>query len=218
MRVCTVAPTMTRWKWHEKARRLAVAIGDEATIAAIIYNKATMNCLRVQTNIALGRYEDASAKFLDLQVDSADYFHRAAHHTSLRQLTQALRARQKMASGDFAEAARLFSDVIATELPTSYVDDVGLLRSELALCLSKVGETSRATDIARELASASWPNLSPDAALVFWSCLRDVAATSGDDSLEMKVAVPQQEANELFQREVALIQAALTEVKSTLSL
>lgn len=200
---------------HELARRIAVELGDETTIAAIMYNKATLNCLRVQTNLALGISEDAPSEFLDLQVSSSEYFHRAAHHTSLQQLSEALRARQKMCAGRFDEAAQLYSEVIDSELPVSYADRKELLRSERALCLLRSGGLQAALDEVRSLVGETDcdSGLTADAKLVFWYCVDQVAkATSASDLLASSTPALAT-ASARFQDEQAAVRSALDRVK-----
>lgn len=204
-------------KWHEIARRIAVDLGDEATIGAIIYNKAMFSCLRVQTNWALDRYEAQPAEFLGMLVDSTDYFDRAARHTSLQQLTTTLRARQRMAVGKFSEASHLYREVIDSELPTSYVDDAVLLKSEMALSMLKAGDVALALDLAKQLITGPRSELSTDASLIFWSCLDEVAKLSGNEQMMDSTGAQRKEAAERFLEETALVQTALTEVKSHLT-
>lgn len=204
-------------KWHEYARRAAVELGDEATIGAIMYNKATFNCLRVQVNAALGQVEESPQEFLSLQVDSNDLYHRAAGNSSLQQLSRALRARQRMAAADFAEAREIYLSLIGSELPTSHVDDVQLLRAELARCLQCLGQHADALDIARSLAQQIPSGLSADSELVYWACIRDVARGCGDEVLEVAVEDPLRLAVERFRNENSLLQRALAEVNEALS-
>lgn len=203
-------------RWHEHARRAAVELGDEPTIGAIMYNKATFNCLRVQTNAALGQIEEAPLQFLSLQVDSNDLYHRAAGNTSLQQLSLALRARQRVAAGDFLGAREIYATLIGSDLPTSHVDDVGLLRAEMALCLLKLHEFEDALALARSLAPNAPVSLSADSELVFWSCLKDVAAGCADDALANQVASPLRQAVQRFQNEKTSLKNALAEIGGAL--
>lgn len=203
-------------KWHEAARQIAVKLGDEATIGAIMYNKATFNCLRVQTNIALGVSEGAPLQFMEMQVDSTDYFHRAANNTALIQSTHVLKARRFIVAGKYSEAAELLSGVIQSGLPTSLLDDVELLRAELALCQLRVGLVEQAQAGVRQLLSETSPTLSPESEAIFWYCLNEVVQHGIDEAQRSQVTQMFLNAKARCQAERALLQTVLQDIHQAL--
>jgi tetratricopeptide (TPR) repeat protein len=158
---------------YERARRGAVEMGDEATIAAIIFNRAAMSLYLVRLTEAIGLKSDLLLSTLDLEVQSATLFHRAANHNSLKQLLDLLNARLSFLRDDFHKAAETYSKLLRAKVPISLASDERISTLEYSLCLLKLERVTEArTSFDAAIAVESKEGTIEDELVISWLVCR----------------------------------------------
>lgn len=169
--------------WYERTRLLAVKVGDEATLAAMIYNKAAQGLGRLRVNFANGVIDTELVKFVSLEIASAHNFHKAAGHFALLQLIDACKARILLLQGKFEEAATQFSQLLAgEELQFGFRSDRVLLQIEYGLCLAHVGGESEAVSILNNFSMSEYRQMTCDDRLVFLVTYASLVDRAGVES------------------------------------
>jgi hypothetical protein len=135
-------------RWYEKARTSAVSLGDEATLGAIIYNRAALGLVNLRFEALVNSVSSEAIRFMSLELDSASSYQRGARHDSLTQLLAACRARILMLQKDYGAAASMLKAIIGrADLTLNLDSDRHLLLVELAECLHECGLTTEAREI-----------------------------------------------------------------------
>ena len=149
-------------RYYELARLAAVDVGDEATIAAMLYNRAALTLDLIRIGEALGTVDPEWATFLELHVDSACNFHAATNDRSLPQLLAAARGRLLLVKGEFRTAADILEPLVSS--PLAFAADAAslLLKLEYCLCLVETGSNSEATALFEQFELEPMPPLSSD--------------------------------------------------------
>lgn len=136
--------------WYAWGRRAATTEGDDAALAALLYNQTQMRALRIRHAALAGEPGEAPAVLLG--VDSIGHFDDAVGGSARADLTPLLRAQLLTVQGDFAAAAAL----LETHLPEAVA--AGLARTgisllaDLAWCWANSGEALRARALADQAA------------------------------------------------------------------
>lgn len=154
---------------YNRGRQLAVAFGDEATISAVIYNRAALKIARDRIASALGLEDSEAAEFQTVEVASAASFHHGAGHRSLGQLIDVLKARELKSRGQFEEAALILQRLVDEDVRTSYVNDIQVVQAELADCLLHSGQMAAAIELMEGIAFDDTSSLDPDDRLILVS-------------------------------------------------
>lgn len=136
--------------WYAWGRRAASMDGDDAGIAALLYNRLQMRVLRLRQAALAGEPGEAPAALLG--VDSIGNFDDAVGGSVRADLTPLLRARLLTVQGDHAAAAALLQAHLP-EAIASGLSRTGLsLLAELAWCWVNTGEPGRARLLADQAA------------------------------------------------------------------
>jgi len=154
--------------WYEKTRLQAVRLGDEATLAAMIYNKAAMGLGRLRIDSARGAVDPELIRFVSMEIASARNFHFGAGHKALPQIIEACVARVLLLQDRCVEALPLFSRLLEDEsMRLGFVSDRTLLRTEYAQCLVRVGESRLAQELLDGLRVVEYTKMTLDDQFVF---------------------------------------------------
>lgn len=203
-------------RWYEIARQIAVEIGDEATLGAIMHDRAALNSTRARLNEVFGNREEEPLRFLRMEIDSSESFHRATRQKALPHVTDVVKARVLQCEGKYQQAAALYLPIVDDDIAASLVADRALLRADLALCLLKSGNTEDARRVLDSLSLMSAGDLARDDQVIFWSCIYELAvgfsmqqlAESSRDNLET--------AKVSYLNEIATLRQTLTELEELL--
>jgi hypothetical protein len=156
-------------RWYQRARNAAVTIGDEATISAVIYNRAAMNLARFRLEAISGNIDRDSLNLLSLEMSSARNFDAAVGHTSLAQLIEACRARIVLSLGDFASALALYEKILKSDnIRFGYHSDEFLLRIEYIKCLLGNGLKDEATELLTNIDLEQTKDMTSDDRYIFF--------------------------------------------------
>lgn len=127
---------------YEKARLLAVDLRDQASIAAMLYNKTAlaMNWLRVSKAAALEEDVGGAMTFLYSEIDSAKSYHLGAQQTSLSQLLGWMLARRELDAGQLSVAASMYKELVEAGLSHNMTSATLAVKVEYTECLLDLGD------------------------------------------------------------------------------
>ncbi|MGQ3052646.1 MAG: hypothetical protein ACT6S0_12750 [Roseateles sp.] len=136
--------------WYAWGRRAASAEGDDAGLAALLYNQMQMRALRIRHAALAGQPGEAPAVLLG--VDSIGHFDDAVGGSPRADLTPLLRAQLLTVQGDFAAAAALLEAHLPEAIAAGLARTGGSLLADLAWCWSNTGDALRARALADQAA------------------------------------------------------------------
>lgn len=196
--------------WFERTRQGAIDLGDEATIAASLHDKASAGLDRHRTDPADAAAEVGSLDLVAMEVASAYNFRVGAGHQALLPAAQACRARVLLLQGRHAAARALFEALLdIPALRLNFVPDTLLLRLEHAACLQALGETSRATEVYAAIDVRRHAQLLPKDRMLFLALYGRVSEALGFAPLSPELAAALQQARTAWQAALAELRTAL---------
>ena len=136
--------------WYAWGRRAGSADGDDAALAALLYNQMQMRALRIRHAALAGEPGEAPAVLLG--VDSIGHFDDAVGGSARADLTPLLRAQLLTVQGDFAAAAPLLEAHLPEAIAAGLARTGGSLLADLAWCWANTGDTTRARALADQAA------------------------------------------------------------------
>lgn len=136
--------------WYAWGRRAASADGDDAGLAALLYNQMQMRALRIRHAALAGEPGEAPAVLLG--VDSIGHFDDAVGGSARADLTPLLRAQLLTVQGDFAAAAALLEAHLPEAVAAGLARTGGSLLADLAWCWANTGDMTRARAMADQAA------------------------------------------------------------------
>lgn len=203
-------------RWYETARQIAVEIGDEATLGAIMHDRAALNSTRARLNEVIGNREEEPLRFLRMEIDSSESFHRATHQKALPHVTDVVKARVLQCEGRYQQAAALYLPIVNDDVSASLVADRALLRADLALCLMKSGHDEDARRILDSLSLMSAGDLARDDQVIFWSCIHQLAVGFSMQKLAESSSDNLERAKMSYLQEIASLRETLYEIEKIL--
>ena len=172
-------------RWFEVARGIAVDLGDQVSLGALMYNRAVFGLASIRAQAALGNSAPVELylKLAAQELASAKAFESAVQVTALRHLVQVGEARIAMLRGDFAVALELFraassriEDFEDRPNKTHTLADVGR-------CLWHIGQRGEALDVYRRFLSLEDGSIDLDDRLVGAQGAIDVLEAAGEAEL-----------------------------------
>lgn len=136
--------------WYAWARQHAIAEGDDAGLAALLYNQTHMRALRIRHAALAGEPGEAPAVLLG--VDSIHRYDDAVGGSARGDLTPLLRAQLLVVQGDFAEAAGLLTAHLPAAVAAGLARVSCSLLADLAWCWANTGESLKARALADQAA------------------------------------------------------------------
>jgi len=136
--------------WYAWGRRAASADGDDAGLAALLYNQMQMRALRIRHAALAGEPGEAPAVLLG--VDSIGHFDDAVGGSARADLTPLLRAQLLTVQGDYPAAAALLEANLPEAVASGLARTGGSLLADLAWCWANTGESLRARALADQAA------------------------------------------------------------------
>lgn len=136
--------------WYAWARQHAIAEGDDAAMAALLYNQTVMRALRIRHAALAGEPGEAPAVLLG--VASIDHYDDAVGGSARADLTPLLRAQLLTVQGDFTEAAALLQAQLPAAMAAGLARVGCSLLADLAWCWANTGELVRARALADQAA------------------------------------------------------------------
>jgi len=182
--------------WYAWGRRAASADGDDAGLAALLYNQMQMRAQRIRHATLAGEPGEAPAVLLG--VDSIGHFDDAVGGSVRANLTPLLRAQLLTAQGDHAAAATLLEAHLPEAVSAGLARVGGSLLADLAWCWANTGEAQRARALADQAAievlAEDSPHCDVDECAALHARLAQVYAKLHEDALAAAQADAAQEA------------------------
>lgn len=176
--------------WYAWGRRAASAEGDDASLAALLYNQMQMRALRIRHAALAGEPGEAPAVLLG--VDSIGHFDDAVGGSPRADLTPLLRAQLLTVQGDFAAAAALLEAHLPEAVAAGLARTGGSLLADLAWCWANTGDAQRARALADQAAvevlAEDSPHCDLDERAALHARLAQVYARLHEDSLAARHA------------------------------
>lgn len=163
--------------WYQVLRRIASALGDEAFLAASMYNRPAQRIAAARLAEATGTAASIDVGQLMLEIESARNYAEASGNGAALALQSLWRARAQMLEGRFADA---LPAVLAARdtLPEASVPARSLaMELDVALCMVKLGQSLPSDLAAEELAKRDLDCLELDDLLIAIHQLREVGLT-----------------------------------------
>jgi len=136
--------------WYAWGRRAASADGDDASLAALLYNQMQMRAQRIRHAALAGEPGEAPAVLLG--VDSIGHFDDAVGGSARADLTPLLRAQLLTVQGDYPAAAALLEANLPEAVASGLARTGGSLLADLAWCWANTGDVQRARALADQAA------------------------------------------------------------------
>ncbi len=135
--------------WYDRAHRHATTEGDDATLSAMLWNKASLRVAALRQALACGRAEAVDDALALLSAESTANFDALIGVRSLRALQPALRAQTCSLLGRTDEALALYEEHLDEALNQGLRSIEGVLLADRAWCRLQAQNTSGASDDAR---------------------------------------------------------------------
>jgi hypothetical protein len=133
-------------KWFWATRAHAVAMGDEAYLAAAMYNRSAFGIARVRWDIGRSQPIRDDLTQLGLEIDSAVNYSIATGNVSAPHLKNLWKGRLRLAQGNFVDALDLISNAVAN-LPEAVLPRIRIeIEADLAACQLGTGAISAAKE------------------------------------------------------------------------
>jgi hypothetical protein len=136
--------------WYAWARQHAIAEGDDAGLAGLLYNLTQMRALRIRHAALAGEPGEAPAALLG--VESIGRYDDAVGGSARGDLTPLLHAQLMTVQGDYAEAAVMLEAQLPAAMAAGLARLGGSLLADLAWCWANTGEVLRARALADQAA------------------------------------------------------------------
>lgn len=135
--------------WFLRARESALADGDQASIEALLYNRAAFGLAALRADRCLGRGIEADLRGIRLEIESAKNLQDLTGVASLTNHIRLWDARLLTLEGSFAAAIILLSRVRDQKPFASYNFSASLIDLEIAFCLIQLGKATEAYEVFR---------------------------------------------------------------------
>lgn len=171
--------------WYAWARQHAIAEGDDAGLAALLYNQTQMRALRIRHAALAGEPGEAPAVLLG--VESIGHYDDAVGGSARGDLTPLLQAQLLTVQGSYAEAAALLQAQLPAALAAGLARLGCSLLADLAWCWANTGEFLRARALADQAAiearAEDQPGCDVDERAALHARLAQVYARLGEEGL-----------------------------------
>lgn len=152
--------------WFSRARDHALKIGDQATIEAIIHNRASFSLGHLRIQRCFRELDQQEIDDCRLAVASAKNFQTLINIGSLTTLTELCEARLKALSGRFEEAERQLLSLQGMYPFRSNTYSADYIELERAFLFASAGQAEEARQLVLKVARPPYVNLDPDDQMV----------------------------------------------------
>lgn len=171
-------------EWYLKSRGQAMLTGDDATVSAIMYNRAAMDVACFRQKSLRNSAPDADARLVVLEAESVDNFDKLLGVVSLEEFTPILKAQTYSLDGRFLDAEQIYAKGLAREPSSAQRRHRGWLVADRAYCVAKSGSLEMATSLARMALEYVSADVQIDDLAALHSRLSAVYSLTAESSLE----------------------------------
>ena len=131
----SIGDRVKAYEYYMLSRHHAIECGDQATIDAVIYNKAAFALAWQRARMCFGEVDAEYLRQLRIELMSAKAYQQMVGISALANFVQLWQARLLMLAGEFAEAVAALRDVRPLRPFADYNYNVALVDLEIAYCL-----------------------------------------------------------------------------------
>jgi len=153
-------------KWFLLSRDSALKIGDQATIDALIYNRAAFAMARLRAERCTGAVDQREVARIHLELTSAKNYQEIAGIGAVNHFVDLCLARALILEEKFDLALEALAAVRSVGPFAAYNFSLALIDLEMAFCLSKLGRTLEASEKLSLALGADYTELDVDDRLV----------------------------------------------------
>lgn len=183
-RVCLTLANATRYsgefgasdRWYARSRQEAVRIGDEAFLAASMYNRAALGIAGLRVSWTKGDVESTLVDRSQLEIESASNYSKATKNSAARHLQGLWLGRLFQIKGQHRDALQLL-EVALVALPEA--TNLALRQTivaDIAFSKSAIGDTDAASQLLSASPLAAIDLLDTDDRVVYLFQLTEIAA------------------------------------------
>ena len=133
-------------KWFMKSREIALANGDQATIDALIYNRAAFGMARLRVERCLGPVNQQAVISIRVELSSARNYQKIARVGAVNHFVELCLARVLMLEEKFDSALEALARIKTIGPFAAYNFSLALIDLESAYCLCKLGRYAEANE------------------------------------------------------------------------
>jgi len=165
--------------WYEKARQDAIALGDDATLGALIYNRAALALGNLKIDSIESEIDPERARLLAKEVASASAYWKGAGQRALGQLLMWCEARILLVERRFSDAVLILKYLVKNDAPKTLQTGSQLLQIEYALALYECRMIQDAESVFSLIDVGSYSEMNIDDQIVFVSTYINVGECLG---------------------------------------
>jgi hypothetical protein len=166
-------------RWYERARILAVKMGDQASIGALTYNRAALKVFNARIREIEEKINPRLLVDLESELKSAVNYQAVANLKSLDNLLTISRINLQILATDFKPAAAAIQNLLDSSGSEESNKQYSLLRADLILCRSEGGELFELSYFANLVDQCDINGLHIDDRVLVLSSLTRAAKISG---------------------------------------
>lgn len=172
--------------WYSLAHQMALRIGDQAALGALMYNRASFSVANLRANLAAREIEVDSEllKLASMELASARAFERAIGAVVLVHLLDLSDARVCLLQRDFSGALRRFYSVEPAIDSCERRSNRSHVSGDIMYCELMCGRTDRALEMAIDLIDSDHLSMDVDDRVVLARHLVDVFTAVGHQTLQ----------------------------------
>lgn len=148
------------------SRHHALECGDQATIDALIYNRAAFALAWLRARACFGETGNEQLKLLRLELASSKTYQQLIGVSALTNFVYLWQARLLLLTGEFENAIAALLEVRGMQPFAHYNYSVSLIDLEIGYCYLALGRSSEALEQTRDAVNAGLDNLHDDDRLV----------------------------------------------------
>ena len=191
--------------WYERARRAATAVGDQATIGAITYNRAAINVQNLRLAELSGIVGSKSLSQAEAEVNTAINYQALAQLQSLDYLLLAARVGIKMAKCEFSDAEAETRELLKLNIVPSGCSEHLVLLADLSFITAiseRIDESKELRRFVQERIDSDLDH--DDKALIYFllSKTAKICEASEVSEAERKYAIAEFELHKLQMKDV----------------
>ncbi len=168
-------------KWFLRAHDRAVINGDQASIEALLYNRATFGVSNLRSASCFQVVAPEDISFARSEMESVRNLQQLVRGTTWRNQLDLWSARLMILEGKFGEAVECLQEVRTTRPFSDTNFDQRFIDLEIAYCSAKSGSAFTA-DVRDQPSTDAFDNLDIDEQLVAERMLLEIASASGQST------------------------------------
>lgn len=172
-------------RWYSRSRSAAVSLGDEAFLAANMYNRAAYGIARLRLDWANGAADSGIIDQSHLEIESASNYSQATRNTAAQSLQCLWLGRLLQLKGQHGGAVSKIEHALSALPEARHSRLKESVLADLAFSLNELGEKSKAVEMLGRIDQEGEQALESDDRVVYLTQLCRLAAAIGVESAGM---------------------------------